>query len=412
MQEPTQQSWAMSRRRFLASAAGGVAGLASLDGPRATRLRDVAAPPLWVPPPQLLHQIPEMLDLADVPGAACAVVNDGRVRVDCFGDAEAESHRRIAPETVFEAASLGKPVFAYAVLRFVERGGLDLDRPLSEYLTVPDADGPRMRRVTARHVLSHTTGLPNWRGTPGPLEPSVDPGRTFSYSGEAYFYLQRVVESLSGVPFERFMRTEVFEPLGMKESSYAWLPEFDGRMAAGYDEKGKRLDVHGLIGPRLADISKQWNKPLEEWRYADAALASGVLFPDKGALPQYITPNAAGSLLTTPRDYARFLARVVAPAPGGLELRPETWRLAITPQVRLNRALSWGLGWGLQQDDAGTLLWQWGANASFQNFVLADPATHRGVAVFTNSQNGSKVYQRIVTGVTGRDQPAFLWLYL
>jgi hypothetical protein len=81
----------------------------------------------------------------------------------------------------------------------------------------------------------------------------------------------------------------------------------------------------------------------------------------------------------------------------------------IAPQVRLNSALSWGLGWGLEAAPAGPLLWHWGANGTFRNFVLADVAGRRAVVVFTNSANGPKVYERIITDVTGGDHPAFLW---
>ena len=91
----------------------------------------------------------------------------GRVWRRGFGRAIEDPAQPVSEETVFEAASLGKPVFAYAVLRMADAGVLDLDRPLYDYLPLPDANNPRMKRVTPRHVLSHTTGLPNWRQQPG-----------------------------------------------------------------------------------------------------------------------------------------------------------------------------------------------------------------------------------------------------
>jgi CubicO group peptidase (beta-lactamase class C family) len=81
----------------------------------------------------------------------------------------------------------------------------------------------------------------------------------------------------------------------------------------------------------------------------------------------------------------------------------------VTPQVGLNSRLAWGLGWGLEHDGSAELMWQWGANGSFRNFVLADPERHRGVVVLTNSANGPKVYERIISSLTGSDHPAFLW---
>ena len=139
---------------------------------------------------------------------------------------------------MFEAVSLGKPLFAYAVLRLVDAGLIDLDRPLYDYLPIPDADNPLMRRVTPRHVMSHTTGLPNWREQPGPMLPATEPGTEFSYSGDAHFYLQRVVETLTDRPFARFMREHVLAPFEMTSSSYIWLPQFASRKAAGRDARG------------------------------------------------------------------------------------------------------------------------------------------------------------------------------
>ena len=82
----------------------------------------------------------------------------------------------------------------------------------------------------------------------------------------------------------------------------------------------------------------------------------------------------------------------------------------LTPYVRLNSALSWGLGWGIQRDQYGEVLWHWGANNSFRNFVIADPANGRAIVVLTNSENGPRIYERVIVAVTGRDHPAFLWI--
>src|SRR6185295_14128058 len=238
---------------------------------------------------------------------------------------------------------------AYGVLRLVDAKVLDLDRPLYQYLPIPDADNDRMRRVTPRHVLSHTTGLPNWRQQPGQLAPAFEPGQKFSYSGEGYFYLQRVVEAVTGKPFNRFMREQVLDPLGMKQSSYVWRPDFESRMAAGYDGQENRLDVQAAIGRRTLAIAQQWGIPLVDWRYQESAKAIPLVNPQWPVLPLYMVPNAATSLLTTVSDYTRFLSRVVArDGRPGLALSPQTRRAMATPEIRLNSALSWGLGWGIQ----------------------------------------------------------------
>jgi CubicO group peptidase (beta-lactamase class C family) len=350
-----------------------------------------------------------LLELASVPGLSLGVVENGRAWTRGFGYAVEDPAQPALPETVFEAASLGKPVFALAVLKLVDAKVLELDRALFYYLPLPEA-GPRMRSVTIRQVLSHTTGLPNWRTQPGPLEPISEPGRKFSYSGEAYFYLQRVVETVTRKPFARVMREQVLDPFDMKQSSYVWLPEFEYGMAAGYDGQENRLDVLAAMGRKTLVISRDWGIPLEDWRYAEAARAVPLVNPQWSTLPLYMVPNAASSLLTTVSDYARFLTRLVATSGPGLNLRPRTRQEMLTPAVRLNSALSWGLGWGIQRDEHGELLWHWGANNSFRNFVIADPRHGRAVVVFTNSENGPRLYERVIVAVTGHDHPAFLWI--
>ena len=362
----------------------------------------------WIPTAELIQQVPRLLELAMVPGAAVAVVDHGRAWDYGFGRASIDPSRGVAGDTVFEAASLGKPLFAYQVLRLVDAGTLDLDRPLYDYLPLAEARNKRMRRVTTRHVLSHTTGLPNWRKEPGPLEPTTEPGTEYAYSGEGFFYLQRVVEKVTGRPVARLMEEEVFKPFGMTESSYVWRPAFDSRMAVGYDEEGNKQEVYAAIGRRAEVVATEWKRPLLDWRYQESARTVTLINPAWPVLPLYMVPNVASSLLTTARDYARFLAHLVAPPPGGLALRRETLEQMTRPQVEINSALSWGLGWGIQRDEFGQVLWHWGANNSFRNFVVADVAGARAVVVLTNGENGPRVYERVIASVTGRDHPAFL----
>jgi CubicO group peptidase (beta-lactamase class C family) len=403
---------ALTRRRFMITAGAVLASLSARSAwPQQAVSSAAARGPRWLPSSHLLRTLPRLLELAEVPGLALGVVQGGQVWSRGFGQATETPRTAVSGETVFEAVSLGKPLFAYAVLRLIDAGLIDLDRPLYDYLPIPDADNPRMRRVTPRHVLSHTTGLSNWRERPGPMLPATEPGTQFSYSGDAHFYLQRVVETLTDRPFARFMLEHVLAPLDMTDSSYIWLPQFASHKAVGRDAKGIEVDVVGAIGRRAEELAQAWGKPVLDWRYEDAARAVPLVNPEWPVVPLYMIPSAAGSLLTTVSDYTRFLLRLVAqpPAPG-LDLSEASRRAMVTPQVRLNRVLSWGLGWGIQRDENGEVLWHWGANNSFRNFVIAEPAAGRAVVAFTNGQAGPKVYERVIAAVTGRDHPAFLWL--
>ena len=136
--------------------------------------------------------------------------------------------------TIFEAASLSKPVFAYLVLRLADRGEFDLDRPLSEMLEYPRlAHDERYKRITGRIVLSHGTGLPNWGGEKLTLQ--FDPGTAYGYSGEGFVFLQKAIERVTGRSLEELARREVFQPLGMTRSSFVWQERFAGNAAYAKD---------------------------------------------------------------------------------------------------------------------------------------------------------------------------------
>ncbi len=395
----------ITRRDFTVRAGAAAAGL--LLGPAARRLGATAPPAAtWAPTAALLRDLPRLLELAMVPGVAVSVVEGGRTWQRGFGLGCREPERPVGSATLFEGASLGKPVFAVAALRLRDAGLIDLDRPLHHYLKLPDADG-RVRRITARHVLSNTTGLANWRLEPGPLRPGFDPGAKFTYSGEGYVYLQRVLEGLTGRSTEQYMAEQVFAPLGMGSSSYAWRADFSRSMAKGYDSEGEVLEVYADMGRRFARAAGDMDKPMHDWSYADMERAMGTAFPALPPLPVYMMPNVAGSFLTTIADYTRFLGAVAEPANPYLSARSR--QEMIRSHVRLNSALSWGLGWGIEETESGPLLWHWGANGTFRNFALVDVAGRRAVVVLTNSANGPKIYERIISDITGSDHPAFHW---
>ena len=162
------------------------------------------------------------------------------------------------------------------------------------------------------------------------------------------------------------------------------------------------------MGRRTALIAREWGKPIEEWRYEDAVRTVPLMNPSWPVLPVYMVPNVAASLLTTARDYARFLAHVVAPGLRVGSRSAPTPRGDDPPQVRINSALAWGLGWGIQEDEYGRTLWHWGANNGFRNFCVADADNRRALVVLTNSGNGPRVYERVIVSLTGHDHPAFL----
>ena len=339
--------------------------------------------------------VPHWMEVACVPGAVVAVIEKGSVAaIHPFGVRRAEQSDPIGPNTVFEAASLSKPVFATAVLRLVEKKELDLARPLAEI--VPLADHPRAKLITARHVLSHSSGLQNWRNRDtDQLQFAFPPGERFSYSGEGYFHLQRVVEKVTGKPFARYMQETVLEPLGMSRSNYVRKDEPDS--ATPHGSRGKPIEPFSITtGKKLSEIAREWKKPVEDWTYEDVERAMPLV--KLPVLPNYMLPNAAASLVTTATDYSKFL------------LHSFSIDVMRQPQVKINSDLSWGLGCGLEGSGAGQMFWHWGDNGGFKNIFIADAKARSGILVFTNGDGGAKLYQRIVRSAVGRDFSAFLWI--
>lgn len=334
----------------------------------------------------------------------------GALHVRGFGMARAEMNVAVSEDTVFEGASLGKPICGWVALRLVKQGLFDLDRPLDGYAPLAAADrSPRVLKVTARHVLSQSTGLPNWRQQPGPLIASSDPGKTFTYSGEGFFWLQRAMEQATSKPFCRIVREELFEPAGMVDSGYTWRESYERRMAFGYDTDGKHFDIYAALGRRLDLVARRWARDADEWRVEEAERAVKEELTELAPLPCYAMPNAAGSLITTVPDYLRFMRHVLTARDRDDGLPEPLWRAMVTPWTRVNSAVSWGLGWGLQQDDWGDALWHFGSNGTFRNFALIDVKRSRGVVVLTNSANGRKLYPKVIEAVTRHDHPAFLF---
>lgn len=271
--------------------------------------------------------------------------------------------------TTFQAASLGKVVLAYIALRLHDRGLLDLNQPLLRYYRDPRLQAqPRAAAITARMVLAHSSGLPNW--AENPLNPSwktseltlkYAPDSCWNYSGEGFVLLQKVLEQLTAKPLETLAQEEVFGPLRMPGSSYVWRPSFGKNACFGHDAAGK---------------------PTEVRRFKEA--------------------NAGFSLLTNATDYSRFVQALLK----GQGLQPATAQLFTAPANEAQRCgkavsatdpyVAWACGVGLATTSRGPALWHWGDNGDFQGFFIAFPETQESLVFFTNSANGLRLTDAVL----------------
>jgi CubicO group peptidase (beta-lactamase class C family) len=293
-----------------------------------------------------------------VTGVAVAVVRDGQL-------VYTQATGKLSVDAIIPVASLSKPVFAYAVLKLIEQGILDLDRPLMEYLSEPYlSNEPLLPFITARHALSHTTGFPNWRKETG-WRAAFQPGSAFHYSTEGLIYLQTVVETLVKKPIHEILQAYIFDPFGMQASRF--VPE----------------DLSTFLS----------------------------------YLPQGLRAYGAISLHTTVLDYARFMIEMMSQGDGvGFRLSSAGRDKMLTPQVQVGvqNGLSWGLGWGMQNiTGKGDSFWHWGARRNLTCcFAMGECESRSGIIIFTDHEDGLTVCEQIAQiGLSWPVPiPAFHWL--
>jgi CubicO group peptidase (beta-lactamase class C family) len=335
--------------------------------------------------------VPKLLEETSVPGLSIAVIRDGKILWDQgFGVKSKATGAPVERDTVFEAASLSKPAFAYAALKLWEEGKLSLDRPLSEYLPEPFIpDEPRLKQITMRRVLSHSSGLPHGRPRGTPIKLRFTPGERFAYSATGFAYLQLVVERLTGEGLGTWMRDRLLKPFGMERSSFGWREEYAKSAAQGHWGDGKP----GLSGNgRFRQATPEERQELLQ------------------AYPEAREPSAAAGLYTTAADYARFLIEMLQPKKDAYRLSERSVKEMLTPQIKVTDRIEWGLGWGIQHTAAGDAFWHWGDWGVFRNFAVAFREAKIGAVVLTNSLNGPKAYRELIPKAIGGEHPAFAWV--
>jgi CubicO group peptidase (beta-lactamase class C family) len=160
-----------------------------------------------------------------VPGVSLALIKDGQLAYyKTYGVRNTFTKEPVDSNTLFEAASVTKPVFAFAVQRWPNGVLSTLIQPLYRYLPYPDiAYDERYKLITAKHVLTHRTGFPNWRwmNTDGKLNLNFTPGTSYGYSGEGFEYLKMVVEKVTGKKVEQVLQEEVIQPIALYHTFFS-----------------------------------------------------------------------------------------------------------------------------------------------------------------------------------------------
>jgi CubicO group peptidase (beta-lactamase class C family) len=345
-------------------------------------------------PPQIDAIVKSSMQAAHVTGVGIAIWNGRKVvYLKAYGIRDVDKRLPLTPDSVMTAASLTKAAFATMVMQLVHEGVIDLDKPVYQYLPkpLPEYDAykdlthdPRYKQITMRMLLDHTSGFPNWRWLTDDKKLKIyfTPGARFAYSGEGIDLAQFIVETVTGKPIQELMKERIFQPLGMTRTSMVSEEQFEDDHANRFDEQGRALG-------------------LEQRKRADAA----------------------GSMQTTLRDYARFVQAVFESS----ILDKKEQETMLEPQVQIvsrhefpslssesttaNRAihLSYGLGWGLYWTPYGKAFFKEGHDAGWRHYVVCFDQAKAGMLIMTNSSNGEDLYIGLLESLLGDSFTPLEW---
>ncbi|RXG12189.1 CubicO group peptidase (beta-lactamase class C family) [Leeuwenhoekiella aestuarii] len=351
------------------------------------------------------NEIKRLKKSGNVHGLTVSIVTkDSILFQKAYGSRNLKEKQPLKTSHNFYAASLCKPLFAFIVMKLVDEGKIDLDKPLIEYLENPiysyefqrDYENykdlktdKRYKKITARMCLSHTTGFPNWRyiGKSGidmkrPLEIEFEPGTFYNYSGEGIQLLQFVVEHITEKGLEELALEYVFQPLEMNMTSFLWQEKFDSNYAVGHYKKRKTL--------------KRRKRNVE---------------------------YAAGSMDTTPEDYAKFIQTMLAQK----GLSKNAYNEFFKPQILIeskqqfgkNRLiktsenndiqLSYALGFGTYKTPYGKAIFKEGHIQGWEHYTVFYPSQNLGIVIMSNSSNGESVFKELVEISMGDKWMPWYW---
>lgn len=309
---------------------------------------------------KLTDDLEKLIKDNNIPTLGLGVIEDGKLtQIKVYG--KLNDKTSASYNSLFNVASLTKPVTAMTVLRLVSLGKWNLDEPLYKYFTDPDiANDPRNKKLTTRLILSHQTGFPNWRwmNTDNKLNFEFEPGTKYQYSGEGFEYLRKAIEKKFNKSLEELAKEFVFQPLGMNDTSYIWNEKkMADRIVIGYDKEGKPYDVVR-------------NK----------------------------TASAADDLTTSVEDYSKLLVAIM----NNDLLSKEVFGAMKTKQIEAKKNKYFGLGFEIY--DLGNneiALSHGGSDKGVNTFAIMLPKTKQGLVIFTNVDDGYKVYESILNQYFG-----------
>jgi len=311
-------------------------------------------------------KISSLLKQHKIPSIAIGYIEDGKLKqLRSFGIQKQGAPASV--NSIYKVASLTKPIVALVALKLIENGSLQLDKPISTYYVDPDVKNhPYLKKLTTRHILSQQSGFPNWRylTESNKLTFEFEPGTKFQYSGEGFEYLRKAIENKLKKPFEQITAEILFEPLGMNNTHFYWTPEInENDYAIEHNENGEPI-----------------------------------------TLKKYYDANAAANLMTTANDYSKFLIHIMNGAGVSENLYSEFLKIQVNEKNGIDRNLGMQLLSKLPNNEIAIM--HTGGDYGTKAIVIALPNSKRGLVLFSNSENGMVLWQKIIAeyfGETGKE---------
>ncbi|MFN7118226.1 MAG: serine hydrolase domain-containing protein [Saprospiraceae bacterium] len=332
----------------------------------------------------VIYNIEDRMKYYNVPGVSICMVKDGKIQWSkSYGYADKESGRKVVLETLFQAASISKPVAATAALQLVEKGKLKLDEDVNKYLKswqVPENEFTTKEKVTLRRLVTHTAGLTvhGFRGyaqgeevptavqvlngskpaNSAAILPNVVPGTIWRYSGGGYTVMQQMLEDVTKKSFAQILQQSVLKKAGMSHSTYEQPLPAEYHAVASHGYRGDGTKVAG-----------NWHT-----------------YPEQ----------AAAGLWTTPMDLANFIISIQQSLQGKSKLLSKK----MTEQMLTKHLNNMGLGPALNGEGDSLIFSHNGANEGFRCQMLGFARLGSGLVIMTNSDNGMGLIQEITRSVS------------
>jgi len=329
------------------------------------------------------YNILDRMKVHNVPGVSIAIVKDGSIQwAKGYGIANTNTSQKVDANTLFQAGSISKPIAALGALKLVDQGKIDLDVDVNSYLknwTIPDSKFTKNEKVTLRRLLTHTAGMTvhgfpgytqkdnfppiekvlNGKGNTGKIEVDTIPGAIWRYSGGGYTVMEKIVEDVSELSLEEFLKKNVLSTIEMDNSTYdqPLTESFKTNASAAY--------------------------------YGDGSIIEGLWhnYPEQ----------AAAGLWTTPTDLAKYIIEIQEIVSGK---KDGVLSKEMTSKMLTKDKNNWGLGPSLRWENDSLMFGHGGKNAGFTNQLGAFVHKGAGFVIMTNADNGGRLIGELMRGIS------------